>query len=262
MVPFTKVSGIAAPLPQGNVDTDVIMPKQFLKGITRDGLARGVFYDLRYDGAGHERPDFILNRPAYRQPGFLIVGPNFGCGSSREHAVWGLQQFGIRAIVGSTFASIFHRGATLVRGDDEDEGDGQMQALFLLDESQFLEPAVEFDNGAGGTIDQYLVVGIQCIANGIKCPLLVDVEGRRVPGIELMEIRVDRIDVEGPEGLLRIDFVLGEGSSKKTLSDATFVSGDKDEEFWGWGIGGGFHGLELTPQVADFFLRQEDCGRS
>ena len=107
MVPFTKVSGIAAPLPQGNVDTDVIMPKQFLKGITRDGLARGVFYDLRYDAAGHERPDFILNQPAYRQPGFLIVGPNFGCGSSREHAVWGLQQFGIRAIVGSTFASIF-----------------------------------------------------------------------------------------------------------------------------------------------------------
>jgi 3-isopropylmalate/(R)-2-methylmalate dehydratase small subunit len=107
MVPFTKVSGIAAPLPQGNVDTDVIMPKQFLKGITRDGLARGVFYDLRYDAAGHERPDFILNRPAYRQAGFLVVGPNFGCGSSREHAVWGLQQIGIRAIIGSTFASIF-----------------------------------------------------------------------------------------------------------------------------------------------------------
>lgn len=107
MVPFTKVRGIAAPLPQGNVDTDVIMPKQFLKGITRDGLARGVFYDLRYDAAGHERPDFILNRPAYRRCGFLIVGPNFGCGSSREHAVWGLQQLGIRAIVGSTFASIF-----------------------------------------------------------------------------------------------------------------------------------------------------------
>ena len=107
MVPFTKVSGVAAPLPQGNIDTDVIMPKQFLKGITRDGLARGVFYDLHYDAAGHERPDFILNRPAYRQPRFLIVGPNFGCGSSREHAVWGLQQLGIRAIVGSTFASIF-----------------------------------------------------------------------------------------------------------------------------------------------------------
>ena len=107
MVPFTNVSGIAAPLPQGNVDTDVIMPKQFLKGITRDGLARGVFYDLRYDAAGHERPEFILNRPAYRQAGFLVVGPNFGCGSSREHAVWGLQQLGIRAILGSTFASIF-----------------------------------------------------------------------------------------------------------------------------------------------------------
>jgi 3-isopropylmalate/(R)-2-methylmalate dehydratase small subunit len=107
MLPFTKVGGIAAPFPQGNVDTDVIMPKQFLKGITREGLARGVFYDLRYDTTGNERPDFILNQPGYRQPVFLAVGPNFGCGSSREHAVWGLQQFGVRALIGSSFASIF-----------------------------------------------------------------------------------------------------------------------------------------------------------
>jgi 3-isopropylmalate/(R)-2-methylmalate dehydratase small subunit len=107
MLPFTKVGGVVAPLPQGNVDTDVIMPKQFLKGITREGLARGCFYDLRYDAAGHERPDFILNQPPYRQPVFLAVGPNFGCGSSREHAVWGLQQFGVRALIGSSFASIF-----------------------------------------------------------------------------------------------------------------------------------------------------------
>jgi 3-isopropylmalate/(R)-2-methylmalate dehydratase small subunit len=70
-------------------------------------LAQGIFYDLRYDAAGAERPDFILNRPAYRKPVFLAVGPNFGCGSSREHAVWGLQQFGIRALIGSSFASIF-----------------------------------------------------------------------------------------------------------------------------------------------------------
>jgi 3-isopropylmalate/(R)-2-methylmalate dehydratase small subunit len=107
MQPFTKVSGVAAALLQGNVDTDVIMPKQFLKGITREGLARGVFYDLRFDATGHERPDFVLNSPGYRQPVFLAVGPNFGCGSSREHAVWGLQQFGVRALIGSSFASIF-----------------------------------------------------------------------------------------------------------------------------------------------------------
>jgi 3-isopropylmalate/(R)-2-methylmalate dehydratase small subunit len=83
------------------------MPKQFLKGITRDDLARGLFFDLRFDDAGCERAGFVLNRPPYRRPSFLVVGPNFGCGSSREHAVWGLTQFGIRAILGTTFASIF-----------------------------------------------------------------------------------------------------------------------------------------------------------
>jgi 3-isopropylmalate/(R)-2-methylmalate dehydratase small subunit len=106
--PFTTVSGVAAPLPQANIDTDVIMPKQFLKGITRNDLARGLFYDLRFDPSGQAREDFILNQPLYRQPSFLVVGPNFGCGSSREHAVWGLAQFGIRAIIGTSFASIFH----------------------------------------------------------------------------------------------------------------------------------------------------------
>jgi 3-isopropylmalate/(R)-2-methylmalate dehydratase small subunit len=98
---------VGAPLPLPNVDTDVIMPKQFLKGITRDDLARGLFFDLRFDDAGAERADFILNRPPYRKPSFLIVGPNFGCGSSREHAVWGLAQFGIRSLLGTSFASIF-----------------------------------------------------------------------------------------------------------------------------------------------------------
>ena len=106
--PFTTHSGIAAPLTQPNLDTDVIMPKQFLKGVTREGLGRGLFYDLRFDEKGAEREDFILNTPAYRDAKFLVVGPNFGCGSSREHAVWGLAQFGIRAVIGTGFASIFH----------------------------------------------------------------------------------------------------------------------------------------------------------
>ena len=108
MEPFTLCAGIAAPLPQANVDTDVIMPKQFLKGTTRAGLAAGLFYDLRFDGNGHERAEFILNRADYRAATFLVVGPNFGCGSSREHAVWGLRQYGVRGLIGLSYASIFY----------------------------------------------------------------------------------------------------------------------------------------------------------
>jgi len=105
--PFRIVGGVAAPLPAANVDTDVIMPKQFLKGIDRRGLDRGVFFDLRFDESGQPRRDFILNQPAWAGAAFLVVGPNFGCGSSREHAVWGLAQLGIRALIGTSFAGIF-----------------------------------------------------------------------------------------------------------------------------------------------------------
>lgn len=106
--PFTQVSGQAAPLLAANVDTDVIMPKQFLKGIDRQGLDRGLFFDLRFLRDGSPDPDFVLNKPAWQGASFLLVGPNFGCGSSREHAVWGLQQMGIRALIGSSFAGIFY----------------------------------------------------------------------------------------------------------------------------------------------------------
>lgn len=107
MEPFKRVEGIATPLPAANIDTDVIMPKQFLKGIDRAGLARGAFHDLRFDEAGQPRADFILNQPPWRDARFLVVGPNFGCGSSREHAVWGLSQLGVRALIGTSFAGIF-----------------------------------------------------------------------------------------------------------------------------------------------------------
>tara|TARA_R110001592_G_scaffold70815_2_gene216702 strand:+ start:9459 stop:10085 length:627 start_codon:yes stop_codon:yes gene_type:complete len=106
MEPFTRVAGIAAPLTLPNIDTDVIMPKQFLKRIDREGLAEGVFHDLQFrDGIAN--PDFVLNKPAYRDACFLVTGENFGCGSSREHAVWGLMQAGIRAVLAPSFASIF-----------------------------------------------------------------------------------------------------------------------------------------------------------
>ncbi|MBR9884327.1 MAG: 3-isopropylmalate dehydratase small subunit [Oceanospirillales bacterium] len=108
MQPFNRVCGTAAPLLAANIDTDVIMPKQFLKGIDRNGLARGTFFDQRFLEDGRPNPQFILNQPAWGDASFLVVGPNFGCGSSREHAVWGLQQLGIRALVGTSFAGIFY----------------------------------------------------------------------------------------------------------------------------------------------------------
>ncbi|UGA54067.1 3-isopropylmalate dehydratase small subunit [Vibrio sp. VB16] len=108
MKPFDIKTGIAAPYLANNVDTDVIMPKQFLKRIDRDGLAEGVLFDQRFLYDGSPNPDFILNKPEWVNSSFLVVGDNFGCGSSREYAVWGLQQLGIKAIIGTTFAGIFY----------------------------------------------------------------------------------------------------------------------------------------------------------
>ena len=105
------IQGIAAAIPIANLDTDQIMPKQFLRGIDKSGLAAGVLWDLRFAGEGRPRPGFVLNRPAWGPTRILVAGPNFGCGSSREHAVWGLQQFGIAAVVAASFGEIFYSNA-------------------------------------------------------------------------------------------------------------------------------------------------------
>jgi 3-isopropylmalate/(R)-2-methylmalate dehydratase small subunit len=105
------IKGIAAPLPLANVDTDVIMPKRFLITITREGLGDGTFADLRFDSAGEQRPEFILNKSPWTRASILVVGDNFGCGSSREHAVWGMRQLGINACIGTGFAGIFYDNA-------------------------------------------------------------------------------------------------------------------------------------------------------
>jgi 3-isopropylmalate/(R)-2-methylmalate dehydratase small subunit len=105
------IVGVAAALPIANLDTDQIMPKQFLRGIDKRGLDRGVLYDLRFDANGNERQDFVLNRPEYARCRILVAGENFGCGSSREHAVWGLMQLGIQAIVAPSFGEIFYSNA-------------------------------------------------------------------------------------------------------------------------------------------------------
>jgi 3-isopropylmalate/(R)-2-methylmalate dehydratase small subunit len=104
---FTQLTGIAAPLPLINVDTDMIIPKQFLKTIKRSGLGRNLFDEMRFDADGNEIPGFVLNRPAYREAQILVAGENFGCGSSREHAPWALLDFGIRCVIAPSYADIF-----------------------------------------------------------------------------------------------------------------------------------------------------------
>ena len=108
MEKFTVLTGVAAPLPMVNVDTDMIIPKQFLKTIKRTGLGKALFYDKRFDDDGNENPDFVLNKPAYRNAKILVAGDNFGCGSSREHAPWALLDFGIRCVIATSFADIFY----------------------------------------------------------------------------------------------------------------------------------------------------------
>ena len=108
MQKFTKLTAVAAPMPMINVDTDAIIPKQFLKTIKRTGLGKHLFSELRYDEAGKEKPEFVLNKPAYRKAEILVAGDNFGCGSSREHAPWALLDFGIRCVISTDFADIFY----------------------------------------------------------------------------------------------------------------------------------------------------------
>ena len=108
MQPFIRLDGRAAPLPIANIDTDQIIPKQFLKTVEREGLGKGLFYDLRFDEAGNPKPDFVLNQAAYQGASVLIAGDNFGCGSSREHAPWALLDFGLRCVIAPSFADIFY----------------------------------------------------------------------------------------------------------------------------------------------------------
>jgi 3-isopropylmalate/(R)-2-methylmalate dehydratase small subunit len=108
MQPFTKLTGVAAPMPIVNVDTDMIIPKQYLKTIKRTGLGAGLFSEMRFNDDGTENPDFVLNKPAYRNASIIVAGDNFGCGSSREHAPWALLDYGIRCVISTSFADIFY----------------------------------------------------------------------------------------------------------------------------------------------------------
>jgi len=111
MEKFTKLTAVAAPLNMINVDTDMIIPKDYLKTIHRTGLGKGLFAELRYNDDGSPNPDFVLNKPAYKTAKILVAGDNFGCGSSREHAPWALQDYGIRVIISTQFGDIFYNNA-------------------------------------------------------------------------------------------------------------------------------------------------------
>ncbi|MDV4169023.1 3-isopropylmalate dehydratase small subunit [Rhodovulum sp. FJ3] len=111
MEKFETVTGIAAPMPLVNIDTDMIIPKIFLKTIKRSGLGVNLFDEMRYDRQGNEIPDFVLNKPQYREASILVAGDNFGCGSSREHAPWALADFGIKVIISTSFADIFYNNS-------------------------------------------------------------------------------------------------------------------------------------------------------
>jgi 3-isopropylmalate/(R)-2-methylmalate dehydratase small subunit len=159
MEPFDNFKGIAAPLPMINVDTDMIIPKQFLKTIKRSGLGKNLFHELRFDMQGNIKNDFVLNWDPYKQASILIAGDNFGCGSSREHAPWSLLDFGFKCIIAPSFADIFYNncfknGILPIRLDQEkidilmSQANDKMQLIINLDEQKIIsedESSIEFD---------------------------------------------------------------------------------------------------------------------
>jgi len=174
MEKFTKLTGVAAPLPIVNIDTDMIIPKDYLKTIKRTGLGSGLFAEMRFNEDGSENPDFVLNKPAYRNAQILVAGDNFGCGSSREHAPWALLDFGIRCVIATSFADIFYNNCfkngilpIVVRPDEldklmDDAARGSNATLTVDLESQ------EIHGPDGGTIKFEIdAFKKHCLLNGL-----------------------------------------------------------------------------------------------
>jgi 3-isopropylmalate/(R)-2-methylmalate dehydratase small subunit len=151
MLKFTTLTAVAAPLPIINIDTDMIIPKDYLKTIRRTGLGRGLFSDMRYEETGAENPNFVLNKPQYRKAQIIVAGDNFGCGSSREHAPWALMDFGVRCVISTSFADIFYNNCfkngilpAIVSAEDlakllDDAGRGANATLTVDLESQTIK---------------------------------------------------------------------------------------------------------------------------
>ena len=174
MQKFETLTGVAAPLNITNIDTDMIIPKQFLKTIKRTGLGKSLFYEMRYTQDGQELPEFVLNQKAYRNAEILVAGDNFGCGSSREHAPWALLDFGIRCVIATSFADIFYNNCfkngilpIVVSAEDQkkllDDAQRGSNATMTID-----LPAQEIRGPDGGTI-KFSVDAFRkhCMLNGL-----------------------------------------------------------------------------------------------
>ena len=188
---FTTLQGIAAPFPMVNVDTDRIIPARFLKTIKKTGLGKNLFNELRYGEDGSEKPDFILNKPAYRESRILVAGDNFGCGSSREHAPWALIDFGIRCVIAPSFADIFNNNAskngmllialpqeTVDKLMEDAEKGGNARLSVDLEKQQIVRPdgeTIDFD------IDPFKK---HCLLNGLDDIALTLQKDEKIGGFE------------------------------------------------------------------------------
>lgn len=193
MQAFTKLDAKIAPLPLANIDTDQIIPKQFLKTVEREGLSKGLFYDFRFDEDGKVKPDFILNRPEYKGVGVLVAGDNFGCGSSREHAPWALMDFGISCVISSSFADIFYNNCfqngllpVVLAPDqvqtlmDEAKGGNHMVTVDLESQSVISPSGQKFTFQIDAQRKEKMLKGLDAIGETLQAAASIDVyEGKR-----------------------------------------------------------------------------------
>ena len=200
MEKFDKLTGVAAPLPIINIDTDMIIPKDYLKTIRRTGLGQGLFAELRRNQDGTENPGFVLNKPAYRNASILVAGDNFGCGSSREHAPWALLDFGIRCVISTSFADIFYNNCF---------NNGILPITVSQDELDKLMDDAE---------------------RGANATLSVDLEAQEIRGPDGGVIRFD-IDPHRKHCLLNGLDDIGQTLEKASAID-TFENRDRDRRPW------------------------------
>jgi 3-isopropylmalate/(R)-2-methylmalate dehydratase small subunit len=184
MEPVTTITGTAAPLPRANVDTDQIMPKQFLKRVERSGYGEFVFWDWKRRADGTDDPTFVLNRPEYQDATILLAGPNFGSGSSREHAPWGLQDWGFRALVAPSFADIFFNNSCNI---------GLLPVVLSEKEVQYLMELAEDDPTAEITIS---LVDMTVIADGFEATFDLDAARRHrlLRGLDAIGVTLSHVD--------------------------------------------------------------------
>ncbi|WP_332765174.1 3-isopropylmalate dehydratase small subunit [Phenylobacterium sp.] len=201
MKAFTRLDAKIAPLPLANIDTDQIIPKQFLKTVEREGLSKGLFYDLRFDEQGREKPDFVLNRPEYKGAGVLVAGDNFGCGSSREHAPWALMDFGIDCVISSSFADIFYNNCfqngllpVVLKPDEvqdlmeEAKGGNHMVTVDLQAQTVISPSGKSFAFQIDPQRKEKMLKGLDAIGETLQKARSIDVyEGRRAIGQPWLE---------------------------------------------------------------------------